>query len=896
MTSPSRFNGIGGITADTSNDHVFVSDEVSRQIRAFGPLVTLPDTTVASASSLANTSAILNGTINPRGIALTDCRFEYVTELAFSTEGFSDLSSGGSEPCTPAFGSIPADENIHAVSASINGLTRNTSYRFRLVGANADGSNPTTDASFTTPGPPVVETTGSPVRTATTVRLDSRVNSSNAPATYYFEYGDQGPCDANPCAATEPQQMEPGNETKLVSQQIEGLDPATTYHYRVVADNGNPESPSFGEDQTFATFASDEPLSHGSLPGPPGSDRAWEQVNSPNTGGNPIVDARFISDEGDRAVYEVAGGTPLSESGNLQTPLFAERTPSGWQTQRIYPHRQQAPENLWLPPGGRDDLSAFVAPNFPSTAKEVGSFGLWKMDPAAPPTKVYGGNNSTWAGSFLTTSDDASRVVLTLTGSPDPEHPAPLPPAGYQPPLYDVSSGQPKLISLLPDGSVPACGTTGFPSTFLIKRSAHWLSADGSLAFFHSNCGGPKVLYVRDIEAEVTKAISGGPCDAHLIKSTPGAAFFFTRGALVAEDESPNECSDENAGDVYRYDTEDGALECVTCVNELLSTAVPYSGNGEAISEHIGVSEDGSRVYFRSRNRLLPGAVASGGTYRIEVSTGDLAYVGYLGEGNYFVGNNPWSTISPDGGVVVFRSDSPSLDALGGQRNGVTVQLYRYDDRDRSLVCVSCPSDGSLPRGEVHFPSGRNEGPGANTGPLSKDGEHVVFATPTPLAPADQNTAAPGKDPRSGIDVYEWRDSRLLLVSDGLTNWPIGGSPQAPQVAGITPDGDDVFFTAAAQYTPDALDAYRRLYDARIGGGFEFPPPPKPCPLEICQGTPKGAPADLPPGTLAFQGPAGTKTRCQKPKVRRKGRCVAKRQRRAKSNRQTASPNRRASR
>jgi hypothetical protein len=53
----------------------------------------------------------------------------------------------------------------------------------------------------------------------------------------------------------------------------------------------------------------------------------------------------------------------------------------------------------------------------------------------------------------------------------------------------------------------------------------------------------------------------------------------------------------------------------------------------------------------------------------------------------------------------------------------------------------------------------------------------------------------------------------------------------------------------AAQLTADALDGYRRLYDARIGGGFAFPEAARECDLEVCQGTAKGRP-DLPsPGT-----------------------------------------------
>ena len=64
-----------------------------------------------------------------------------------------------------------------------------------------------------------------------------------------------------------------------------------------------------------------------------------------------------------------------------------------------------------------------------------------------------------------------------------------------------------------------------------------------------------------------------------------------------------------------------------------------------------------------------------------------------------------------------------------------------------------------------------------------------------------------------------------------------------------------IFFLAATQYTQDALDGYQRLYDARIGGGFEFPKSPPPCPLEVCQGTPKGAPEEQAPGSGSFSGP-----------------------------------------
>ena len=97
---------------------------------------------------------------------------------------------------------------------------------------------------------------------------------------------------------------------------------------------------------------------------------------------------------------------------------------------------------------------------------------------------------------------------------------------------------------------------------------------------------------------------------------------------------------------------------------------------------------------------------------------------------------------------------------------------------------------------------------------MADDGT-IAFATPAALVSADLTTNT--QDPTSGSDVYEWRDGRQLLVSDGLTNWADTG----PSVGGVDSSGRDIFILAAAQYTPDALDGYRRLYDARIGGGCE---------------------------------------------------------------------------
>jgi hypothetical protein len=669
----------------------------------------------------------------------------------------------------------------------------------------------------------------------------------------------------------------------LVSAPIEGLEASTTYHYRVVADNGNPGSPVFGEDMTVTTNGAEAPLSHGHFPGPVGSDRAWEMASEPDTGGNPVgtsfaAGAAAVSDNGDRVVFGVAGGTPLSEGGTLNTTLFAERTASGWQTRNIYPSRGAATGSRWSDPIGPSDLSTMVAENdnpvFP------GESSIWRFSPNSSPERLFAGGGGVWEA-----SKDGSRVVAGLPGSHDPAHPA----APGTINLYDISSGsdQPKLVSLLPDGTVPACGIRqgGFSGPGIPRggnQSPNWVSIDGSFAFFPSevnNCGSELLrLYARDIPAEETKLISvpplsGRDCTANFIKWTPssgspGDVYFYSESRLTADDIAPPGCavgdSSGNFADVYRYDLGTDTLKCVTCIRPGAQLAVTFRPFAQHINESLGIAEDGSRIYFLSHKRLLPGAPAKEGTYRLDVKSGDLAYVGDFGS----IGDNGTdrSQMTADGSVVVFESRDPSLNAPGGQQNGGTEQVYRYDDRDRSLICISCPPDGSLPRGDA-----------ASSGHSTSDGGDIAFTTPTPLASTDQNTASPKQKPGVGNDVYEWREGRLLLVSDGLLNWPEEGG--GPQASWITPSGRDVFFTEAAELTPDALDGYKRLYDARIGGGFEFPRPPQPCPLEVCQGTPKGAPEEQAPGTQYLQGAqqaTPTEGRCGKAKVRRKGRCVAK--------------------
>jgi SMP-30/Gluconolactonase/LRE-like region len=820
----------------------------------FQTLPAVTDLVTQGASAIGNSAATLNGTLDPDGEPITDCHFDYGPSTSY----------GQSVPCAPDPGSGSGPVSVHA---EVTGLEEGATYHFRLQASNGFGTTLGADETLLTASPAIAETTGSQVRTANAVRFDSRLNPENGSTNYHFEYGTEGPCDANACTSTTPQSAGSGLGIVLVSQWVHGLQPDTTYHYRVVADNGNPAGASFGNDMTVTTRASDASLSHGHFPGPPGSDRAYEQVSLPDTGGNPVTGAVSIADDGNRVFYKVAGGTPISETGTFISSLFAERTSSGWHSENIYPKRNELSGTSWFAPAGRGDLSDQIAFNFNNVTS---ASSIWRLRPGTPPVKIYEPEHNGQLEEPLLFAHDALRVVAVMAGSLDPEHPVdPNPPSGaFGRNLYDVTSGSPRLVDVMPDGSVPACGVSQGNGSVVnipevgIQRASNWVSSDGTRVYFPtrgSNCSNSTQLYMHEFASEETKLLSGPPvsgpsCNAGFLKSNEEAVFFYTKTRLVTEDTAPESCNGEFGeelaldADVYRYDLATETLACLTCL---------MSGQAVDSSSPI-VSDDGSRVYFHSPKTLYPGATE--GLYRLNVTTGNLAFVAAGVNAGEEAGSG--QAISPDGSVIALASESPTLNAVGGQQNGGTRQYYLYDDLDRSLNCVSCPGDGSLPAGEVELslaqPSEGLVASGANKNALAANGI-FAFVTGTALVGADQDS--PSQSSGRANDAYEWRDGQQFLVTDGLT----GGAG----ITGISANGRDIFFLQEAQLTPDALDGYARIYDARIGGGIDFPPAAKPCPLEVCQGTPKGAPEEAAPGTGSFVGPDSAHKSSQKKKKHR---------------------------
>jgi streptogramin lyase len=97
-----------------------------------------PTVTTGSASGLTATGAILHGGVNPNGLATTD-QFEYGTTISYGTSVPASAESAGS-------GSVEVAKGYLLV-----GLKPSTTYHFRLVASNSDGTTDGKDATFTTP-------------------------------------------------------------------------------------------------------------------------------------------------------------------------------------------------------------------------------------------------------------------------------------------------------------------------------------------------------------------------------------------------------------------------------------------------------------------------------------------------------------------------------------------------------------------------------------------------------------------------------------------------------------------------------------------------------------------------------------------------------------------------
>ncbi len=85
---------------------------------------------------------------------------------------------------------------------------------------------------------------------------------------------------------------------------------------------------------------------------------------------------------------------------------------------------------------------------------------------------------------------------------------------------------------------------------------------------------------------------------------------------------------------------------------------------------------------------------------------------------------------------------------------------------------------------------------------ISDNGEFIIFATAERLQASDEKNA---------VDVYEWHDGTVSMVSDGRQSEGISG-----KMIALSSSGADIFFTTRTALVGQDTDVLRDVYDARM--------------------------------------------------------------------------------
>jgi hypothetical protein len=828
----------------------------------------VPEVTIEQPGEITSTTAKIKGAVNPRGdsVGLTIEVSQNESCAPFPVnKDLQSLYIPGGEINTPIL-----------VEYQLKKLTPGKHYCVRMRSGNSfQESSPSETKEFDTPSPPPsqVSTAFAGPRTDTTARINGRVNpEGKVTLKYQFEWSEDGATWTQlPVREIEVNASEP----IVVADELTGLKPATTYHYRLgMVENETGPATETGEAKTFATRSAAE------MTIPPNgfgeSDkRGIELVNSPNKGdqnlflrnisGEVLGGVPLLAEGGDRSRWTVLAGAPGSPSGE-GGQFLAERTgateaaPNGWQSTSIEPlASQQVGEGslVYNITAASPEQTHFVA--------DLRASGLSKV-PRSTLTRLDGQGHEEVLGTFEWTlgEDEIYGVDMTDDGA----HVLTVDPETHQ--LVDIGSGSRKTISLMPGTNAPStCGLRTFrPSAGLEEsfvggpqwRSSYHMmaSTDANLVYFRAKpdgeCGAPWGLYVRDRKAEKTTLIDPGVPghNVEFIRAKPDGseAVFITASRL--------DPADGNSGfDLYRWDDETKEAHCLSCI-------VPGPGirtNGNVVTP-VMVSADLSHAYFESTKRLVTGQGVVGSDNIYALTGGAIHFVADLGVGGESQLASADALLSADGNVLLFNASAeaaPRLTADAVQCGGGCVQLYRYDDRDGSMDCLSCNLAGSTTLSTTRALAG--------VFGISADGSTAAFVTPQALTPRDVN---------GGADVYEWRNGVRRLVTDGVSEAQTGTAK--PGVWGVSADGSNILLSVLQpDLTGFERDNFSNLYTARLGGGFAPSSPPAHCEGESCQGQLQASPKL---GQLGSSGSSGgnvpTPMPCRKGKVRRHGRCASR--------------------
>jgi hypothetical protein len=832
---------ITGLAADTTYHTRLVATDTDGTTvttdQAFTTLA-LPRIRATAATNLTTTEADLTATINPEGLDST-YHFEYGTTTAYGTS--VPLSDTG-------IGSGTTDVSV---SQHLTGLARDTTYHYRLVVTSPNGTiGATADHSF------IYDTTG------------------------------QGLPDGRGYEMVTPTQK---NGT-LVGAALFSLQPE-------LSDDGS--SLSLVATQCFAGAGSC-PVFRGNIGTPFSFERTargWQPTSlAPSATQFDSSTGLLLSSEAGVGLFRAATA-PSGEDD------FYARRPDG-SFVNIGPSTPPAagitPANL-IQPGviaATADLSHLAwATDYPIWPFDATYGGA---DYPAPAAYQYAGTGNAQPLLLGVNGGPASTDLISTCGtllgsSGNSTSPGTMSADGQT--VYFTAQSQhindPQLT--------PCPGGSGANASTPVPADTLYARVDGALPTAHT----VSISERSPLDCTTPACTSSTPAHAYFLgASADGARAFFTSTQQLTDDASQDLVAADQAGstacarritgpngcNLYLYDFSRPAGHQLVDVS-----AGDSSGSGPQVQGMLGFSSDGSHAYFVAEGVLTAAGNAQGQRARLgaenlyvyDANSGHTAFIAALSDNaldaqEWVNSGLQTANVTPSGRFLVFTShdqltpdDSSTpaaaqvfrYDALTGELIRISIGDKGYNDNGNSSTTdcgqgVICAEDASIARPRVVT----NAGSARLDPTMSDDGSYVFFQSPLALTPGALDRAQIADEagsPVYALNVYAYHAGHVSLISDGRDTasghltpcFAASGGISAVCLIGASSSGHDVFFSTADQLVPADTDTQVDYYDARVGGGFPYTPPPEPCSGDSCHGAASGQPTAPAAASVTFSGP-----------------------------------------
>jgi hypothetical protein len=817
---------------------------------------TLPVPAIESATvtRLSATSVQLNVTVNPRGLPVTFCAFELGTSSAYGT----------TVPCEQSEAQIGAGDGPVQISATVAGLAPNTTYHWRVVLRNENGTAVDADHSF------VYTTTGEGLPDGRQYEMvtPSRKNGALIGAT-----------------ANVPDISADGS--RVIAGSIQCFAAAESCNAISSDEIGTPfEFTRTGAGWTAAQLApSAAQFSKTTTP--------W--FSSAESGSALFSAPTEPFGEDDLYAREPGGG--VVHIGPLTPPEDGPLGPIGAQAEA----RETADLShvVWEAPREQ--------PHWPFDESLGGSVYEYAAVGSAHPFLVgVGGENDPGSTDLISTCETA---LGSVAGNP-------IPPGSV--------SADGRVVYFTAIGG-EGCVGSGANATTPVEANTLYARVDGELpdartvpisARAAGDCSGaclsspPGDAQLIDASADGAKALF-----ASTQQLTDQASEDSQAGDSAATPSGCSKTTDANGCNLYEMEN---VTDASPAARRLIAvSAGSLNGGGPRVQGVLAFSADGSHVYFVAHGVLSNspnprGQRARDGAnnlYAYERDAGHpagrMAFVTDLARSDI----KEWSTaaedpanVTPDGRFLVFLSHG-RLTADDTSSSGAD-QVYRYDAATEQLVRLSVGDEGFNDNGNRSAPTpcdpvlvGAPDDCSENASiayagkrsprrdlTMSDDGSYVFFQSPVALTPhaldAVQISTYGSGLPMYAQNVYEWHDGHVYLVSDGRD-----ASVDAGQIArcafvslsstcllGADTSGTNVFFATTDPLVPADANTELDYYDARVCTAGNpciqpAPAPPPPCAGETCHGNPASQAPPPSGGTFAFNG-EGNAVAPVKPAVR----------------------------